>query len=268
MVRVLPRRVWLPVAAALVAVGAAALPAARAQEAPIEPLARPITVFVLDKPTVTVSFVGDYGPAQVTGVLAEAPKGPLLLRGAGATTREATWGELRQISNITRPVEGAEKGWTGTLVSDAIPVRLAQGAGRVSVFYESAGWYAATLPEGELKLTGPPYGSLSVATGRIETLRQEPVRGTVTALPAAPLRVQVFDGKPFTVSLADVVTYRRDLPRQLVSVVLEDGQSFTARALDLPKVAVPILTEAGPRSIPFEQIGLLEWATPGGRLSN
>lgn len=253
-------------AVAAAAVGLSPAPA-RGQEAPLEPLPRPITLFVLQKPTVTVAFKGDFGPAQLIGVLEQAPAGAILVRSHDGSAREASWGDLRQLVAITRPTEGAEKGWTATLMADMVPVRQSQGAGRTPSFYEQSGWSTPTLPEGSLRLTGKPYGTIDIPTAKVDLLRQEPVRGTLPALPDAPLRVQVLDGQPFTVSLADVVTYRRDVQRQLVTVTLADDQTFTARLVELPKVALAVATDAGPRSVPFEQIGLMERATPGGRLA-
>jgi hypothetical protein len=240
-----------------------------AQDEDLGPIARPISLFLLDKPTVTVSFQGDYGPVRATGVMDKAPEEPLRVRSIQGLPREARWTEIRDLSVVQFPREGMPAGsFQVSLVSDPVSVtQVSTASGARDYSTESGGWGAARLPDGNLTLTGKPYGTLTIPLSRISSFQMEPIRGTFLKFPSGDLKLEPLTGSPITVPLQDVQTLQRDQARDAVTVTLADGQSYTGKLVSLPEVSIVVTTPAGQMvSVPLSRVSYLERTPPGGRL--
>jgi hypothetical protein len=241
-----------------------------APEEDLGPIPRPITLFLLDKPTVTVSFQGDYGPVRATGVLDKAPEETLRVRSIQGLPREARWTEIRDLSVVQFPREGMPAGtFQVSLVSDPVSVTQisAGGAGIRDYSTDAGGWGAARLPDGNLTLTGKPYGSLTIPLSRVSSFQMEPIRGTVAQFPNGDVKLEPLAGSPITVPLQEIQTLQRDQSRDAVTLTLADGQSYTGKLVQLPEVSIAVTTPAGPVvTVPLSRVSYLERTPPGGRL--
>jgi hypothetical protein len=142
---------------------------ANAQDEPESPLERPIVIYPLKDARVTVGLQGEFGPLRVSGTLAGVPKEVVRVADSTGRTREVAWTEVRSVQQAPYPAEGIPAGsFLVTLTSD--PVETTSGG-----FYSTgtgggnlaAGWRMSRLPEGQLKLTGKPFGELTVSVSRI-----------------------------------------------------------------------------------------------------
>lgn len=241
---------------------------ARAQEdVELGPIPRPVSLFLLEKPTMTVSFVGSHGPVRVTGTLEGSPEEPLRVRSQQGIPREARWTEVRSLSIVEYPREGMPVGsYQASLVSDVGTSLISATTAVRDYTTQTGAWMAGRLPEGELTLSGRPYGSLSIPLTRVTAVQMEPIRGTVTTFPQGNLQLQVLDGKNVALPLQDVLVIQRDETRGTAVVTLADNQTFTGRLLDVPNVNIPITTPTGPVTIPLQRVAFLERTPPGGRL--
>lgn len=257
-------------AAALLAMGVLGGPVARAQENEFGSLSRPISVYLADRPTVTVDFGGDYGPVRLTGTLEKTPQGTLRLTDATGRTRLADWSEVRSLVEVRTATEGLPLGtYTVYLVSDA--TNPSGGVGPTGGYAATAlpspvvtrgGWRLSRLPEGELTVQAGNLGSVTLPVGRVTAFVQDPVRGSITKMPSGTVRVEVLAGKTLNVPLVDVEYLRRDLKAGTISLTLADGQTVTGKLLELPKVSLTF-ENMQPPAIPMERIVQLEVAVPG-----
>lgn len=238
-------------------------------EADLGPIPRPISLFLLEQPTVTVTFQGDYGPVRVTGTLEQAPEEAVRVRSLQGVPREARWTEIRDLSIVQYPREGMPAGtYQVALVSDPVPLTQIAGATMVRDYVSQSGvWGSQRLPEGSLTLAGRPYGRMSVPLSRVTGFQMEPIRGTVTEFPRGELRMEVLTGSPITIPLQDVQSLQRDQSRGVATVTLADGQSYTGRVVELPNASIPVTVASGEQvSVPIQRVSYLERTPPGGRL--
>lgn len=232
----------------------------------LEPLPRPATVLLADRPTVTVTLNGDYGPVRVTGSMAQAPKDTLRLTGVSGQVREVSWNEVRSLSVVAYPREGFPQGsFQIGLITDPVPVSQVQGAGLVANYGDVSQWRGQRLPEGTLTLQGQPYGSLALPLSRISAVQMEPIRGNVADLPDGTIKLQIFDGTTVNLPLKSVQSYQRNAARGTAIITLEDDQTFSGKIVDLPKVEIRFAGENPPPAIPLDRIAVLERTPPGGR---
>src|SRR5881275_2062922 len=59
-----------------------------------------ISLLLINEPTVTVTFNGDYGPMRITGALVEAPSQPLRVVSSGYGTRLVNWNEIFSLNVV------------------------------------------------------------------------------------------------------------------------------------------------------------------------
>lgn len=260
-------------AAALLAIGVWGAPAARAQDpnlgTDLGPPPRPVSVYLANRPTITVDFGGDYGPVRLTGRLDRAPQGTLRLTDATGRTRLADWSEVRSLVEVRTATEGLPLGtFSVFLVSDGggatagVSATGGYTSALASPVITRGGWRLSRLPEGELTVQAGALGSVNVPVSRISAFVQDPVRGSILKMPSGTVRVEVLAGRTLNVPLVDVELLRRDLKAGTISLTLADGQTVTGKLLEMPKVD---LTFEGnqPPAIPIEQIVQLEVAVPG-----
>ncbi len=244
-------------------------------EVDLGPIARPVTIYVGDRPQVTVSFLGDHGLVRITGTLTGAPSEALKLTEPGTgRARDAAWNEVRILNAQQFPAEGFPLGsFSANLLTDAVPASgitsVSSSGGYVSRALDSGrgSWRLAELPTGDLTLTGAPYGTLKVPIPRLLSFQADPIRASVTELPKGIIQLQVLNGVNVSLPLADVQLYQRDLRNNTAVVTLADEQTFTGKVVQLPKVSVA-LTDQNSRStasLPLERIALLERVPPAGR---
>lgn len=255
-------------AGALLAAGLG-VPAVRAQDTDLGPIARPVTLFLLEQPTVTITFQGDYGRVRATGTLEQAPDEPLRVRSLQGVPREVRWTEVRDLAIVQFPREGMPAGtYQVALVSDPIPLTQVASTGATTDYSSQTGaWGSQRLPEGSLTLSGRPFGRMTIPLSRVTGFQMEPIRGTVEMFPQGEVRMEVLTGSPITVPLQDVQSLQRDQSRDSVTVTLADGQSYTGKLLQLPNVTIPVTTTSGEKvSVPLQRVSYLERTPPGGRL--
>lgn len=260
-------------AAALLAASVLGGPAVRAQDPPpstdLGPPPRPVSVYLANRPTVTVDFGGDFGPVRLTGKLDRAPQGTLRLMDATGRTRLADWSEVRSLVEVRTATEGLPLGtFTVFLLSDA---NTGAGAGPTGVYTATnlsspvvtrGGWRLSRLPEGEMTIQAGTLGSVTLPVSRITAFVQDPVRGSILQMPRGTVKVEVLAGKTLNVPLVDVELLRRDLKAGTISLTLADGQTVTGKLVELPKVNLAFETMQPP-PIPLDQIVQLEVAVPG-----
>lgn len=253
--------------AALVVTGLApaALSPAVAQDLGLEPPPRPVAILVTDRPLVTVDLQGDFGPVHATGVLESAPEARLDY-GSGSVA----WSEVLALESVFQPVEGFPAGsYRLALVTDDTAPQQIQGSGSTGTLYgpavNSGTRRVLRLPEGNITLSGKPYGKLTFPASRILQFRQVPVRGDVNALPAGNVRLELFPGTVVTIPLDEVQLFRRDVATGTATVTLSDEQTFSGKLLELPKVNVTFTGENPPPPIPLERVVVLDRRTVGGR---
>jgi hypothetical protein len=258
--------------------------AAGAQDAKVDELAPPpipVLLYLVDQPVVTVVFDGDYGPVRATGVLDAAPKDAFRLTDPSGRSREVTWKEVRELSLVRAASEGLPTGsFTVRLTSD--PASTGRGSTGGGGYLSPAlsapglgqdGWRLLRLPEGEISIQGEGFGKLAVPADRVTQFVIEPIRGQVAQMPKGSIRLEVLKGREMSVPLQEVVSLRRDLAAGTVSVSLADGQLFTGKLLELPKVSFAV-QEAGRERPPIalDRVVQLEVTLPaaagrlGGRL--
>ena len=232
------------------------------------PVPQPVSVFLLDKPTVSVNFNGAYGLVRVTGALERAPDEVLRLRTVMGAARDARWTEVRGLNLVDYPREGLPAGtYQAAMVSDPPAITQIQGAGIGRDYTAQSGaWRVTRLPEGELTLSGAPYGSITIPVSRVTSFQIEPIRGNVTQFPQGQVRVEVLEGKTVSLPLPEILTLQRDQSRGTVQLTLADGQVFTGKLVELPNVNIPVTTTGGPVSVPLSRVSYLERTPPGGRL--
>ncbi len=229
---------------------------------------RPVNVFLADRPIVTVEFGGDYGPVRVTGALDRAPKETLRLTDATGRTREAVWSEVQSLTEVRTATEGLPVGsYTVYLIGDATPTTSVGGAGGYLTTTlptpggSRGGWRLSRLPEGEMAVATGSLGTIAFPVSRIRSFVEEPIRGSITQMPAGNVTVEVLAGKTLTVPLTNVEFLRRDLRAGTITLSLADGQTVTGKLRELPKVALAFEDKRPP--IPLERIVQLEVAIPG-----
>lgn len=235
-----------------------------AQELELEPPSRPAAVLVADRPTVTVDLNGDHGPVRVTGSLESAPAARLDF-GSGT----AGWSEVQALISVFQPAEGFPAGsYRLGLVTDDAALLQTQSSGAVSGLYSAQAVgtrRVLRLPEGNITVSGEPYGKLTFPVSRIVQFRQEPIRGGVKELPAGNVRLELFAGAAVTVPLSQVQLLRRNLQANTATVTLADDQSFSGKLLELPKVNVTFTGDDAPAPIPLSRVVVLDRRIGGGR---
>src|SRR5436305_3542085 len=142
-----------------------------------------ISLLLINEPTVTVTYNGDFGPMKVTGALVEAPSQPLRVTAMGYGTRLINWNEIFNLSVVRVP--------TATLPVGSYTVTLSNEEGTlprttvVTTTYTTAPTvamappvpsHAVELPRGDLVLEGEPYHALRISTDRVTDIRMEPIR--------------------------------------------------------------------------------------------
>jgi hypothetical protein len=250
------------------AIGLAAAPA-RAQDEQEAPLERPILIYPLKDARVTVSAQGEFGPLRISGTLAEVPKDAVRVADSAGRTREVAWTEVRTLQQAPYPAEGIPAGsFLVTLTSDPIEATATTGG-----FYSTgtgggnaaAAWRMSRLPEGQLKLSGKPFGELTVPVGRILSFTIDPIRGNTTEMPAGAVRLEILPGVVIAAPLADVRSFRRDVGRGTVAVAMEDDQSFVGKLVELPNVSLSLKGAGATSMVPLAGIAQFDRAVPGAR---
>jgi hypothetical protein len=254
--------------AALLLAGIAAVSvagSAAGQEMEIPPPATPVTVYLVDRPLVTVTFNGQYGPVRASGTVADAPRGTFRLVSPEGSPREAALNEVRTMSVVDFPSEGFPSGSVRVeLLTDPVRAETVQSAGITRSYGSSLSWRLERMPEGTLRLSGSPYGELEIPMERLVSLRMQPVRGTVTQFPAGSVRMEIQQGKPFDVPIESIQSLQRDPRTGRIDITLLDDQSYSGRLVQLPSVALPLTGEDGMvRPIPFDRIVVFERPTLG-----
>jgi hypothetical protein len=262
----------------LAAGGLLSADALRAQEEELGPLPKPIAILVADRPIVTAFVAGDYGNIRVTGTLQEAPKEALTLTDPSGQTREVRWTEVGSLNRLAYAVEGLPQGSILVhLTSSPVIAPSSSGStttsgylspalttGNTSVANQAA-WRLATLPEGEITLSGASFRQLKVPISRVSTLYQEPIRGMINQIPPGSIRMELFKGTEVSIPLVDLVSLRRDPAAGTISVTLADNQVFTGRLMDLPKVSLTL--EGSKTPIALDRIVQMEVTVPAsGRM--
>jgi hypothetical protein len=187
----------------------------------------------------------------VTGSLDEAPKEPLRLTDTAGRAREVSWDEIRTMTNTDYPTEGFPAGsFQVALITDATsgttPGGIAYRPGittgsTTSVVGAAQGaWRMLKAPEGTLKLSGSPFGTLSVPTSRIAAFEVVPIIGDVAELPQATIKLEVLQGSTVSVPFSEVRLLQRNTVRGTARVTLMDEQTFTGKVVELPKVSLSI----------------------------
>lgn len=275
--------VWtLALAGILSATAVGAQQAAQpAQEPAIPPLEdigqppRPIAIYVADRPTVMVTFSGDYGPVRMTGTLEQTPQAPLRLTDPFGKPREAAWTDVRSLAVVRTASEGQPLGsFTAYLTSDATAPAGSGTPGASSGYLSSAlsaggvgqgGWRLLRLPEGQLSINSEVSGRLTVPTDRLLEVYQQPISASVTELPRGTIRLEVMRGTTVGVPLQQVQALRRDLAAGTMSVTLADGQLITGRVAELPRVSIQFTDPSQQAPVPLERVVALEVRLPSTR---
>lgn len=266
------RKAWGAVAA-LASIALAAPPAARAQVEDLGPPPRPILIYLAEKPSVTAVFAGDFGPVRVTGVLEETPKTTVRLTDASGRSRQAQWSEIRDLALVQSAAEGLPLGSFTVHLSQDPPAPNSGSdltgtySGTVAGGYLSpafstpgfgqTGWRLLKMPSDQLTLRGDAYGRLAIPTDRLSVYYQEAVRGTIAQLPAGSIRIQVLQGKEVSLPLPEVQSFRRDIPGGTITLALLDGQIFSGKLIELPKVSLKL--ESAPKAAPIPLSGIVEF---------
>jgi hypothetical protein len=237
------------------------------------PIARPVAVYLVDRPLATVTFRGDYGPTRLTGLLDALPKDTIQITNSRGKTRNTTWTEVRGLTRVETATEGFPAG--------SYMVRLSTEQPNVSTTAltgdyaapelstpDQPAWRAMRVPEGDVTLRGESYGTLSVPLNRIEALYMEPERFSIVQLPKGTLRLEVLSGKPIDLPLEQVQSLRRDVATGTAVVTLNDGQMFTGKVLQLPNVSITSEPPTAHAPIPLDRIVELTIRRPaiGGAL--
>lgn len=266
---------WLAalVGAALVSGAAGAQEQVKPDQNPDEALTpppRPVSIYLTDSPTISVVFNGDQGASRVTGTLETAPMDLLHLTDVTGHSRDAAWTDVRDLALVRSASEGFPLGsFTVTLLSDPgtqssntgftggylSPALSSPGVGQV-------GWRLPSLNEGQLTLRGQNFGQLDIPVSRIVSVSQEPIRGGLVALPQGTVRVEVLPGKTVDVSLADVVSLRRNPRAETISLTLADGQRFSGKLVSLPQVSITLGEGRDRRTLPLNRIVEIEFTAP------
>ena len=213
-----------------------------------------VSVYLAARSQVSVTFAGDYGPVRLTGSLEEAPKEPLHLTDAAGRSRDVSWDEIRTMMNTDYPTEGFPAGsFQVALITDNVNsaagntlggagYRTGLGAAATSavVGASQGAWRMLKAPEGTLKMTGSPFGALSVPTSRITAFEVVPIVGDVVDLPSAPVKLEVLQGSTVNVPFSDIRLLQRNAVRGTARVTLMDEQSFSGKIVELPKVSLSI----------------------------
>jgi hypothetical protein len=253
----------------MAAVGMAASYQASAQDEAEAPLERPIVIYPLKDAKVTAVAQGEFGPLRVSGTIVEAPKETIRVADSAGRTRETAWTEVRTLQQAAYPAEGLPSGsFLVTLTSD--PLEAAGGSG---AFYSTgtgggnpaAAWRMSRLPEGQLKLAGKPFGELTLPVSRLVSFAIDPIRGNTTEMPAGAVRLEILPGVVISAPLTDVRSFRRDVARGTVAVVMEDDQSFVGKLVELPSVAIALKGAGATTSVPLAGIAQFDRAVPGAR---
>ena len=246
----------------------------RDRDTALDPPPRPVTLLLTDRPLVSVQFRGDHGPVTVMGTLEEAPRTALRLTDQSGRTRDTSWSDLRELRTVRSAVEGlAEGSFSVRLASDPAdgPNYGSGTSGIGSLGNRLGGWRVLRLPEGSLSLRGNPYGALTVPLARVTDFSVLPITGTIATMPAGQIRLEILEGKTVEVPLAQLQALSRDIPRGTAVAALADGQSFTGKLLELPRVSLVIeptgtSIQTEPQTIPLERISQLQITViPGSR---
>ncbi len=255
--------------APLAALVAAAPQRAQAQDEPETAIERIIVIYPLKDARVTAVAQGEFGTLRVSGALTETPKEPLRVADSAGRSREVAWTEVRSLQQAPYPAEGIPAGsFLVTLTSDPIDATAGSGG-----FYATgtgggnaaAAWRMSRLPEGQLKLSGKPFGSLTLPVERIVSLSLDPIRGSTTQMPAGAVRIEILPGVIIAAPLAEMRTFRRDLSRGTVSVVMEDDQSFIGKLVELPNANIALTGAGAVTTVPLASIAQFDRAVPGAR---
>lgn len=251
------------------ALGLSATKAAHAQDEQEAPLERPIVVYPIKDARVTVIAQGEFGPLRISGTLLEAPTEAVRVADSAGRSREVAWTEVRTLQQASYPAEGIPAGsFLVTLTSD--PIEATAGAG---AFYStgtgggntSAAWRMSRLPEGQIKLSGKPFGELTLPVTRIVSFAIDPIRGNTTEMPAGAVRLEILPGIVIAAPLADMRSFRRDVARGTAAVVMEDDQSFVGKLVELPNVSIALKGAGAVTSVPLAGIAQFDRAVPGAR---
>jgi hypothetical protein len=251
------------------ALGLASSRSAAAQDEQEAPLERPIVIYPLKDARVTALVQGEFGPLRLSGTLTEAPKDPVRVADSAGRTREVAWTEVRTLQQAPYPAEGIPAGsFLVTLTSDPVEAVASTGG-----FYStgtgggntSAVWRMSRLPEGQLKLSGKPFGELTLPVGRLLSFNIDPIRGNTTEMPAGSVRLEILPGVVIAAPLADMRAFRRDVARGTVAVVMEDDQSLVGKLVELPNAAIALKGAGATTSLPLAGIAQFDRAVPGAR---
>lgn len=255
--------------APLAALGLTMPAAALAQDDAEAPLERPILIYPLKDARATVVVQGDFGPLRISGTLVEAPKEALRVADSAGRAREIAWSEVRTLQQAPYPAEGIPAGsFLLTLTSDPV-----EAGGATSGFYStgtgggnnSAAWRMSRLPEGQIKLSGKPFGTLTLPVSRLVSFSLEPIRGNTTEMPGGAVRLEILPGVVVAAPLAEMRSFRRDVTRGTVAVVMEDDQSFVGKLVELPNVSLALKGAGATNSVPLAGVAQFDRSVPGAR---
>jgi hypothetical protein len=84
-------------------------------------------------------------------------------------------------------------------------------------------------------------------------------------MPAGAVRIEILPGVVIAAPLADVRSFRRDVAKGTVAVVLEDDQSFVGKLIELPNVSLALKGAGATTSVPLAGIAQFDRAVPGAR---
>jgi hypothetical protein len=264
------------VAAGLLALAAAAPLFAQQPPVPevpeLAPPPRPLTVLVAQQPEVTVTFVGEYGVSTVVGTVESAPSVNVRLTDSAGQARDVPFTQLYSFSTVRAPLEGLPAGsLTATLLSDPGILQRLSGAGYSGDAQSSNILRLNRLPEGNLVLSGQPYGRLTIPLGRVTDYGQLAISGLTGEMPAGNIRLELFPGNAMQVPLRSVEGMYRDLKNGTVVLDLSTGQPgvtqrLTGKLLELPQVTLRIGEAPDQRSVPLDRVVALQRPAVGRRL--
>jgi hypothetical protein len=242
---------------------------------------QPISILLIDRPTVTLQVAGDHGPLRLTGTLEQAPASLGRVVDATGESHAAVWSDISSFTRVLEPVEGLPAGsFSVGLISDAgraFQIRAggagggvgasggAYGGGGLTGSGDSAqGWRLLRMPSGTVSLSGPPFVRIDVPLGKVAAYQRVPLVGEVTGLPRGVIEVEVLGGRTLSLPLENTVLFRRDLGRGMISVSQLDGQSFVGKLVRLPGVSIEVSNDAGKQTVALSRVLQMNRTPPGG----
>ncbi|HEU4754217.1 MAG TPA: hypothetical protein VFU47_13995 [Armatimonadota bacterium] len=262
-------------AATLILGGVALAPQVLAQEPQplpeIEPPPRPITVWVAERPTVTLTFQGESGISTLVGTLESAPQEKVRITDSNGLIREVPFTDISGFSLVRQPFEGLPAGTYTVGLFSRLASSLLTGTPNTGADYSGLSdpqqenvLRANRLPAGDIVLSGQPYGRIAVPLSRVLDMTTTPITARLAELPAGTVRVEVLPGKTVDVPLRAVEGLYRDLQNGTVTLQLNSelaenvGQTISGKLLELPQVTLELGEAPNRQSVALSRVVALQ----------